>query len=108
MEAAIRSKGPELQRKLKGVIVFELKSPDATMTLDLKSSSPSLSSGAPAAGTKRDLTLTLKDADFCAMGKGTLNPQQAFMKGRLKLKGNMGMAMKLGTVIKAAQSSAKL
>jgi len=30
------------------------------------------------------------------------------MKGRLKLKGNMGMAMKLGGVIKAAQSPAKL
>ena len=30
------------------------------------------------------------------------------MRGKLKVKGNMGLAMKLGTVIKAAPSKAKL
>ena len=34
---------------------------------------------------------------------GKLNPQQAFMKGKLKIKGNMGLAMKLGKVMEAAK-----
>jgi len=75
MEEAVRSRGAELQRKLKGVIVFKLTDPTVELALDLRSSPPSLKQGQPAKGTKVDLTLTLKDTDFAAMGKGTLNPQ---------------------------------
>ena len=34
--------------------------------------------------------------------------EQAFMGGKLKIKGNMGLAMKLGTVIDAARPKSKL
>lgn len=33
---------------------------------------------------------------------------QAFMKGKLKIKGNMGMAMKLESILKLARTKAKL
>jgi putative sterol carrier protein len=33
----------------------------------------------------------------------TLNPQQAFMKGLLKIKGNMGLAMKLTVLVNATR-----
>lgn len=50
-----------------------------------------------------DLTITLSEDDFLALSNGKLNPQQAFMRGKLKLKGNMGIAMKLQTVIESAR-----
>jgi len=34
-------------------------------------------------------------ADFLALTKGELNPMSAVMTGKLKIKGNMGVAMKL-------------
>lgn len=39
--------------------------------------------------------VTMAAADFLGMVSGTLNPAAAFMTGKLKVKGDMGMAMKL-------------
>jgi len=41
---------------------------------------------------------------LCTRRAGKLNPQQAFMKGQLKIKGNMMLAQKLGKL--TAQKSA--
>merc|ERR1719460_2278813 len=48
---------------------------------------------------KPDCTISMMDADFLAMVAGKLNGQQAFMQGKLKLKGNMMLAQKLGTAL---------
>lgn len=40
-------------------------------------------------------TMTLDSDDFVALFKGQLNPTQAFMGGKLKIKGDMMVAMKL-------------
>jgi len=37
--------------------------------------------------------------DFLSMVDGKLNPTAAFMSGKLKLKGDMGLAMKLQSII---------
>ena len=34
------------------------------------------------------------DEDIIAMSQGKLNPQVAFMQGKMKIKGNMAKAMK--------------
>ena len=52
---------------------------------------------------KADITITIQDQDMVDLASGKLNPQQAFMKGKLKIKGNMGLAMKLGKVMDAAK-----
>lgn len=39
--------------------------------------------------------MTLDSDDFVALFKGQLNPTQAFMGGKLKIKGDMMVAMKL-------------
>lgn len=41
-------------------------------------------------------TMTVRGSadDYAAMADGTLNPIQAFMSGRIKVQGDMGLAMK--------------
>ena len=42
-----------------------------------------------------NLTLTMAASDWIDMVSGKLNGQMAFMSGKLKIKGDMGLAMKL-------------
>ncbi|PAA69637.1 hypothetical protein BOX15_Mlig019370g1 [Macrostomum lignano] len=44
---------------------------------------------------KADVTITISDQDLVQLMLGKLNPQQAFFSGKLKMQGNMGLAMKL-------------
>ncbi|HLS61124.1 MAG TPA: SCP2 sterol-binding domain-containing protein [Virgibacillus sp.] len=44
-------------------------------------------------------TFTIDLDDYRLMVAGTLNPTGAFMSGKLKIKGNMGLALKLQTVL---------
>lgn len=46
-----------------------------------------------------DVTLSADVDTFKAILDGDLNPTGAFMAGKLKVDGDMGMAMKLGTVL---------
>ena len=45
------------------------------------------------------MTLSADAETFEAILSGDLNPTGAFMAGKLKVDGDMGMAMKLGTVL---------
>jgi multifunctional beta-oxidation protein len=55
------------------------------------------------------MTVLVQDKDFIELAGGKLNPQKAFMSGKIKIKGNMGLATKLQGVLKlAAPSKAKL
>lgn len=78
---------------------------DSIWTIDLKNGSGSLTEKA---AEKADIIVTVSDDDFAALAAGTLNPQQAFMQGKIKVKGNMALAMKLNTVMAAARPKAKL
>lgn len=50
---------------------------------------------------KADCTLHMKAEDFVQMAEGKLNGTQAFMSGKLKIKGNMGLALKLQSILAA-------
>lgn len=55
------------------------------------------------------MTITMSDNDLVDLMEGKLNAQKAFFQGKLKIKGNMGLAMKLQEFQKqAAQLKAKL
>jgi len=41
----------------------------------------------------------MSDRDFVALAAGSLSPRSAFMTGRLKMRGDLGLAMKLGDVL---------
>jgi putative sterol carrier protein len=50
----------------------------------------------PGAGADPKLTLTMAAQDWVDMVTGKLNPQMAFMSGKLKHKGDMALLMRLG------------
>jgi len=56
------------------------------------------------ADTQADVTLTLSRDDFVQMFAGRVSPTSAFMSGRLKVKGDLGLAMKLEKIVKSLQA----
>lgn len=48
-----------------------------------------------------DCTLRMSSEDFIKMSQGELNGTSAFMSGRLKIKGNMGLALKLQDILQS-------
>jgi putative sterol carrier protein len=46
-----------------------------------------------------DCTVNVAKADFLDMSSGKLNSMNAFMAGRLKVEGDMSLAMQLGTLL---------
>lgn len=56
-------------------------------------------SGVRAADEETDVTLTADADTFQSILEGDLDPTSAFMSGKLAVDGDMGMAMKLGSVL---------
>ena len=55
--------------------------------------------GASASDAPADCTMTADRETFEGILDGEVNPTAAFMTGRLKVDGDMGLAMKLGSVL---------
>ncbi|SES15455.1 SCP-2 sterol transfer family protein [Tranquillimonas rosea] len=55
--------------------------------------------GARAGDEDAEVTMTADADTFRDMLDGALNPTTAFMTGKLKIDGDMGQAMKLGTAL---------
>ena len=67
-----------------------------TWVLDLTKPGGHVSKGA---SPDAKCTVTMDSAHFSELIEGKLNPQMAFMTGKLKVKGDMGLALKLGTIL---------
>ncbi len=81
---------------LNKTIQYEIGGDDGgTWHAVIKDGTCTVTSGpAPAA----DLTVTMASQDWLDMIGGKLNGQMAFMSGKLKLKGDMGLAMKISSL----------
>src|SRR5215470_9862460 len=53
-----------------------------------------------------NITLTMKESDYLDMINGKLNGQMAFMTGKLKIAGDMGLALKLASLFKTGGGGA--
>ncbi|CAG9313599.1 unnamed protein product [Blepharisma stoltei] len=95
MAPILQTNGADLVKKIGAVYHFEiLPAPGAepvVFTIDLKNGSGSFAKGR--VGTA-DATFTMTDDDLIAVAQGKLNPQVAFMQGKMKIKGNMAKASK--------------
>jgi len=95
MESVIKTEGAELVKKMKAVFAFSVKNADgqtAVWTVDVKNGDGSVELNS---AKKADVTLTLGDADLVDLMLGKLDAQKAFFQGKLKIKGNMGLALRL-------------
>lgn len=72
--------------------------------LDLKNGAGAAGPGEAPSG-EADVTMTMVTEDFIKMFAGKLNATSAFMSGKLKIKGNLGLAMKLEKLMKTMQKS---
>lgn len=91
-----RGEGKALIPKVQAVFGFEITKkkgakPTLIYEIDLKNGQGDVHCRAP---VKADATFTMTDGDFEKVCKGTLNPQIAFMQGKMKIKGNMAAASK--------------
>lgn len=84
----------EVVKATQAVYQFELSGEDGgTWFLDLKSKGGKVGHGEPSA--RADVVMSMTTEDFVKMFSGKLKPTMAFMSGKLKIKGNMALAIKL-------------
>ena len=79
--------------------MFDISDTDDIYTLDLKSQTPNVTKGETLPKDKVDLRITVSKQDMIQLANKQLKPQEAFMKGKLKIKGKMALAMKLNAVL---------
>jgi len=95
LQARLEEDGANLVKKVNGVYCFKVTAADgkeAHWIVDVKNGNGKvefLGKG------NADVTLQTSDQDLMDLMAGTLNAQKAFFQGKLKIKGNMGLAMKL-------------
>ncbi|UWR27496.1 SCP2 sterol-binding domain-containing protein [Sulfitobacter sp. S223] len=73
-----------------GTVKFDIEGEGCVMVDD---------SGARAGDEEADVTLSADPETFQGMMDGETNPTSAFMTGKLKVDGDMGMAMKLASAL---------
>jgi len=96
MPEKLKSK-PDVVAKINAIYQFNISGTNGGQwAVDCTQPGGAVTSGA-SAGAK--CTVNATDADFLAIVNGKLNPQMAFMSGKLKIQGDMGLAMKLQQIL---------
>lgn len=88
---------PSVATSVNAKVGFDIAGDDGGQwTIDLTNTEGCVSSGVC---DDAHVTLSMTDENFIAMIAGDLNPQKAFLLGKLKVKGDMGAALKLGKLL---------
>ena len=90
IDAAVQALSAKFAGGFDGVAKFVIPGEGAIM-LD--------GTGVRAGDDEADVTMTAEADVFRAILNGEMNPTMAFMTGKLKVDGSMGMAMKLGSAL---------
>ncbi|NXP07470.1 HSDL2 protein, partial [Thinocorus orbignyianus] len=85
-------------RATQGVFQFELSGEEGgTWYIDLKTQGGGAGFGKPP--VTADVVMSMSSTDFVKMFTGKLKPTMAFMSGKLRIKGNMSLAIKLDKML---------
>eukprot|EP00967_Tisochrysis_lutea_P136289 scaffold242936_cov27-Tisochrysis_lutea.AAC.1 len=99
METNLNSQ-PALAGKVNGSFAFNITGgpagASATWSVVAKGPSPSVT---PKKMEKADCTITISDENLVALASGKINGMSAYMSGKMKVKGNMGLAQKLAALM---------
>ena len=88
---------PETSKAVNAVYEFNITGDNGGVwTVDMTKEPGTVSAGSSGSAS---CTVTCTANDFMNIVGGKMNPQMAFMSGKLKIKGDMGLAMKLQKVI---------
>jgi len=84
---------------LGGILKFDFGEPGSVL-VDGKSDPNTVTDGE---GKNADCTIMVRLETFEKMVKGELDGTSAFMQGKLRVAGDMGLAMKLGPILQQAR-----
>jgi putative sterol carrier protein len=88
---------PDISKAVNSVYEFNITGDGGGVwTVDLTKEPGAVAAGSTGAAK---CTVTCASTDFMNIVSGKMNPQMAFMSGKLKIKGDMALAMKLQKVI---------
>ncbi|HHS89454.1 MAG TPA: SCP2 sterol-binding domain-containing protein [Rhodobacteraceae bacterium] len=90
IDAAVKALNEKFSGGFDGVAKFSIEG-EGSIVID--------SEGARAGDDEAEVTLSADAETFQAILEGDINPTSAFMTGKLTVDGDMGLAMKLGSVL---------
>lgn len=93
-----RSYDPATTKGVSGTIQFNLSGEDGgDWYLSVNDAGIDVGRGVSPSAT---LTVSTSATDYAAIATGKVPPQMAFLQGKLKFKGDMGLAMKMQSLFK--------
>lgn len=105
LEAAMQTDEDNLIQRVRGVYAFKVRNgpngKEGYWIINAKTGKGSVEFNGKA---KPDVTFIMDDADIVDLISGKLNPQKAFFQGKIKIQGNMGLAMKLTDLQRRAKN----
>lgn len=105
LEEAMQDDKDNLIEKVRGIYGFKVTNgPDGAEGYWVINAKTGKGSVAYKGTDKPDVTFIINDIDVVDLISGKLNPQKAFFQGKVKVQGNMGLAMKLIDLQKSANS----
>lgn len=88
---------PDVVQKINAVYQFNISGPGGgAWSVDCTMPGGKI---APGTAPTPKCTVAAVDSDFLAIVNGKLNAQMAFMSGKLKIQGDMGLALKLQQIL---------
>jgi len=88
---------PQKAKEINAIIAIELSGDEkGRWVIDCTENPPKIyqDEKAPA-----QMTIKMKGGDFVKLANGEINPQMAFLTGKIKIDGDLGLAMKLGSLL---------
>jgi predicted lipid carrier protein YhbT len=90
---AAKTRQPDLQKRINAVYRFDLSGPlGGSWIVDFKPAT----AGVRQTDEPGECAAAMSDQDFLSLIDGKLDPAMAFMSGKIKVTGDMMLAMKLG------------